>query len=58
MNEPAILLIWLIGLFGLIGAVMAAVVRLVRKDSIEYDKRFTWRTGREWDSKNDFKHKT
>ncbi|MBB6636395.1 hypothetical protein [Cohnella thailandensis] len=54
MEEPVYLLIWLIGLFGLIGFVLAAVTNLVRKDTTEYDKRFTWEWKREWeeDGKN------
>ncbi|MBB6729566.1 hypothetical protein [Cohnella zeiphila] len=46
-NSPAILVLWLIGLFGLIGFVMAAVVRLVRHDTLEYDREFLWR----WNSR-------
>jgi hypothetical protein len=43
MNEPIYLVVWLTGLFGLIGFVIAAVARLVRRDSIEYDRRFVWK---------------
>jgi hypothetical protein len=42
MEDVALLLVWLIGLFGLIGGVMAAVARFVQKDSMSYDKQFTW----------------
>jgi hypothetical protein len=42
MRDLALLTVWLIGLFGLIGGVLAAVARFVKKDSTEYDKRFTW----------------
>jgi len=42
-NSPAILVLWLIGLFSLIGFVMSAVVRLVRHDTLEYDREFLWR---------------
>jgi hypothetical protein len=44
MRDVALLMVWLIGLFGLIGGVLAAVARFVRKDSMKYDKRFTWMT--------------
>ncbi|MFC5467216.1 hypothetical protein ACFPPD_00695 [Cohnella suwonensis] len=42
MREAALLAIWLICLFGLIGGVLAAVARFVKRDSMNYDKRFTW----------------
>jgi uncharacterized membrane protein HdeD (DUF308 family) len=42
MRDAALLAIWLIGLFGLIGGVLAAVARFVKKDSMKYDKQFTW----------------
>ncbi|WP_372663265.1 hypothetical protein [Cohnella sp.] len=42
MKDVTLLLVWLIAMFGLIGGVMAAVARFVRKDSMNYDKRFTW----------------
>lgn len=44
MRDVTLLMVWLIGLFVLIGAVMAAVARFVRKDSMEYDRRFIWST--------------
>lgn len=50
-KEIAYLVVWLIGLFGLIGFVMAAVAQLVRKDSMEHDKRFVWRVKPDWDRK-------
>ncbi|RKP55319.1 hypothetical protein D7Z26_08945 [Cohnella endophytica] len=42
MREAVLLFIWLVGLFGLIGGVLVAVARFVKKDSMNYDKRFTW----------------
>ncbi|CAM3724344.1 hypothetical protein COLU111180_05150 [Cohnella lubricantis] len=42
-NEMTYLVVWLIGLFGLVGFVMAAVAQMVRKDTMEHDKRFVWR---------------
>jgi hypothetical protein len=42
MRDAALLAVWLIGLFGLIGCVLAAVARFVKKDSMKYDKQFTW----------------
>jgi hypothetical protein len=44
MREAAFLMVWLAGLFGLVGLVIAAVARLVRRDTIDYDRRFIWRT--------------
>ncbi len=49
MDDGAWLVLWLIGLFALIGFVMAAVANLVRKDTMEHDKRFVWRVGANWD---------
>jgi hypothetical protein len=49
MRDAALLAVWLIGLFGLIGCVMAAVARFVRKDSIKYDKQFTWSAYPNWE---------
>jgi uncharacterized membrane protein HdeD (DUF308 family) len=48
MRDVTLLMVWLIGLFVLIGGVMAAVARFVHKDSVEYDKRFTWATYSLW----------
>ncbi|MCD9024283.1 hypothetical protein [Cohnella silvisoli] len=42
MRDAALLMVWLVGLFGLIGGVLAAVARFVKKDSVKYDKQFTW----------------
>ncbi|MBB6671092.1 hypothetical protein [Cohnella nanjingensis] len=50
MESMAILAVWLIGLFGLIGVVMAAVAQLILRDTMEYDKAFTWQTHKHnWD---------
>lgn len=54
-NDFAILVVWLIGLFSLIGFVMAAVAQLVRKDTMEHDKRFVWRVKPDWDKKDEDK---
>lgn len=54
-KEIAYLVVWLIGLFSLIGFVMAAVAQLVRKDSMEHDKRFVWRVKPDWDRKEENK---
>ncbi|QJD81715.1 hypothetical protein [Cohnella herbarum] len=51
MRDAALLTVWLIGLFGLIGCVMAAVARFVKKDSMKYDKQFTWQSYPSWESK-------
>jgi uncharacterized membrane protein HdeD (DUF308 family) len=48
MRDVTLLMVWLIGLFVLIGGVLAAVARFVRKDSVDYDKRFTWATHSLW----------
>jgi hypothetical protein len=42
--------VWLLALFGLIGGVMGAVARFVRRDSMNYDKRFTWASYSFWSS--------
>lgn len=42
MRDAVYLAIWLTGLFGLIGLVLAGVRRVVRRDSLEYDRRFLW----------------
>ncbi|MCC3372932.1 hypothetical protein [Cohnella sp. REN36] len=44
MESMAVFFVWLIGLFGLIGVVMAAVAQIILKDTMEYDKAFTWQT--------------
>ncbi|WP_027084151.1 hypothetical protein [Cohnella panacarvi] len=50
MRDSAIYLwVWLVGLFGIIFIVMAALTRMVRKDTAEYDKRFTWQTYPYWE---------
>lgn len=49
MRDAALLMVWLIGLFGLIGCVLAAVARFVRKDSIRYDRQFTWSAYDNWE---------
>ncbi|WP_239617278.1 hypothetical protein [Cohnella mopanensis] len=49
MRDAALLAIWLIGLFSLIGCVLTAVARFVRKDSMKYDRQFTWWAFRNWD---------
>ncbi len=48
MRDAALLAVWLIGIFGLIGVVMAALARFVEQDSMEYDKRFTWKSFSLW----------
>jgi hypothetical protein len=50
MRDVTLLMVWLIALFGLIGGVMAAVARFVRRDSVKYDKRFTWASYSIWNS--------
>jgi len=54
-KDIAYLAVWLIGLFSLIGFVMAAVAQLVRKDTMEHDKRFVWRMKPDWDKKDEEK---
>jgi uncharacterized membrane protein len=52
MEDVAYLMVWLIGLFVLIGLVMAAVARLVRKDTMSYDRKTIWKDSPwqgEWD---------
>lgn len=51
MRDAALLTVWLIGLFGLIGCVLAAVARFVKKDSMNYDRQFTWQAYPLWEGK-------
>jgi hypothetical protein len=50
MRDVTLLIVWLIALFGLIGGVMAAVARFVSRDSVKYDKQFTWASYSFWSS--------
>jgi hypothetical protein len=52
MRDAALLAVWLIGTFGLIGVVMAALARFVERDSMEYDKQFTWKSFSSWTERN------
>lgn len=50
MRDSAVYLwVWLVGLFGIIFIVLAALTRMVRKDTVEYDKQFTWRSYPHWE---------
>jgi len=42
MKDAAFLAIWLLGLAGLIGMVISVVVRLIRRDTTNHDRRFIW----------------
>ncbi|BBI34600.1 hypothetical protein [Cohnella abietis] len=54
MRDAALLMVWLVALFGLIGGVMAAVARFVKRDSMKYDKQFTWSSYPFWNkNRND-----
>ncbi|MBO9600780.1 MAG: hypothetical protein J7559_23530 [Cohnella sp.] len=59
MRDSAVYLwVWLVGLFGIIFIVLAALTRMVRKDTKEYDKQFTWQTYPHWEEFAKRHHRT
>ncbi|MFC5532240.1 hypothetical protein [Cohnella yongneupensis] len=52
-DEAAFLVVWLVGLFGILGIVLAALTRMVRRDSTDYDKKFTWRAFPKWEEEKE-----
>lgn len=49
MENLAILAVWLVGLFILVGIVLVALTKMVRRDTMRYDKRFTWQAHPYWE---------